>query len=62
VLITGDVKFHDAIAALDSNMTIIDAGHIIEIIFNDVMAEIINNFDGIEAIPSDIDVDPFVTI
>lgn len=59
VLITGDVGFHDAQKALELGIAIIDVGHYMEIIFNDVMAEFLNMFNGIEAYPSEINTNPF---
>ena len=62
VLITGDVGFHDAQLAIASKISIIDPGHNIEIVFNDAMADIINLFDDITAIASEVDTDPFEVI
>ena len=62
LIITGDVGFHDAHNALMKNIAIIDPGHNIEIIFNDIMADFINLFEDITAFPSEIDTNPFEVI
>lgn len=62
VIITGDVGFHDAQAALSMNMNVIDPGHNIEIIFNDVIADFINLFEDITAFASEVDTNPFEVI
>lgn len=62
VLITGDVGFHDAQLAKAAKLCIIDPGHNIEIIFNDAMSQIINMFDDIEAVSSEIDTEPFEVV
>lgn len=62
VLITGDVGFHQAQEALSKGICLIDAGHAIEIIFNDYMADFINLFDNVVALSSEIDTNPFEVI
>ncbi len=62
VIITGDVGFHDAQAALAMNMNMIDPGHNVEIIFNDVIADFINLFDDVIAFASEVDTNPFEVI
>lgn len=60
VLITGDVGFHTAHDALSNNIAIIDAGHIIELVFNDAMTDFIQLFsDDIKVFSSEINIDPF---
>ncbi len=61
-IITGDVGFHDAQLALASKINIIDPGHNIEIIFNDVMADFINLFDEVDCFASEVDTNPFEVI
>ncbi len=62
VIITGDVGFHVAQSALAMNMNIIDPGHNIEIIFNDVISDFINLFDDVTAFASEVDTNPFEVI
>lgn len=63
VIITGDVKYHEAQDALDMNMCIIDCGHFdTENIFKDVMKRFLDTFDGIEVLSSDVNLNPFKII
>lgn len=63
VIITGDVKYHDAQDALDIGMNVIDCGHFdTEDIFKDVMERFLCNIDEIEVIKSEIYLNPFITI
>jgi len=63
VLITGDVKYHDAQDALDIGMNIIDCGHFdSEDIFKDVMKRFLAEIEEIEVLSSDINLNPFKTI
>ncbi len=62
VIITGDVGFHDAQLALASKINIIDPGHNVEIIFNDVMSDFINLFDEVTCFASEVDTNPFEVI
>ncbi len=62
VIITGDIGFHDAQLALASKINIIDPGHNIEIIFNDVMSDFINLFDEVTCFASEVDTNPFEVI
>lgn len=63
VIITGDVKYHDAQDALDMSMNVIDCGHFdTEDIFKDVMERFLGNIDEIEVIKSEIYLNPFTTI
>lgn len=62
VIITGDVGFHDAQLALSSKINIIDPGHNIEIIFNDVMSDFINLFEEVTCFASEVDTNPFEVI
>jgi dinuclear metal center YbgI/SA1388 family protein len=60
VLITGDMKYHDAQDTLDMGMKVIDCGHFdTEKVFADIMFDYINeNFD-IDIIKSDVNLNPF---
>lgn len=63
VLITGDLKYHEAQDALDMGMNIIDCGHFeSEYMFKDVMKEFLNEKIDIDVIFSDIDLNPIKTI
>ena len=63
VLITGDVKYHDAQDALDMGMNIIDCGHFdSEDIFKDVMKRFLEEIEEIEVLSSEINLNPFKTI
>ena len=63
VLITGDMKYHDAQDALDMGMTIIDCGHFdTEDIFKDVIKNYLDDIEGIEVIKSKINLNPFKII
>lgn len=63
VLITGDLKYHEAQDALDMGMCVIDCGHFeTEDIFKDVMKRFIDGFEEFEVIKSDIYLNPFKII
>ena len=63
VLITGDVKYHDAQDAIDMGMNIIDCGHFdSEDIFKDVMKRFLVEIEEIEVLSSEINLNPFKTI
>ncbi|WFD12105.1 Nif3-like dinuclear metal center hexameric protein [Tepidibacter hydrothermalis] len=64
VLITGDVKYHDAQNALELGIKVIDAGHFgSENIFSDIVEEYLQNkFENIEVLKSKSNINPFVTI
>ncbi|SHK06953.1 Nif3-like dinuclear metal center hexameric protein [Tepidibacter formicigenes] len=64
VLITGDVKYHDAQDALEIGMGVIDAGHFgSENIFSDVVVEYLSDkLSSVNVTKSSIYIDPFVTI
>lgn len=64
VLITGDVKYHDAQNALELGMKVIDAGHFgSENIFSDIVEQYLQNkFQNIEILKSKSNINPFVTI
>ncbi|MEJ8555418.1 Nif3-like dinuclear metal center hexameric protein [Tepidibacter sp. Z1-5] len=64
VLITGDVKYHDAQNALELGIKIIDAGHFgSENIFVDIVEQYLQNkFENIEILKSKSNINPFVTI
>ncbi len=60
VLITGDMKYHDAQDALDMGMKVIDCGHFdTEKVFADIMFKYLSqNFD-IDIMKSDVNLNPF---
>lgn len=63
VLITGDMKYHDAQDALDLGMNVIDCGHFdTEDIFKDAIGVYLNNIEEIEVIKSKINLNPFKII
>lgn len=63
VLITGDMKYHDAQDTLDIGMKVIDCGHFdTEKVFADIMFEYINKEFDIEVIKSNINLNPFKII
>ena len=63
VIITGDVKYHEAQDALDMGMTIVDCGHFdTEDIFKDVMKRFLDSVEGVEIIRSEINLNPFIII
>ena len=63
VLITGDMKYHEAQDALDMNMNVIDCGHFdTEDIFKDVMKRFIDGFEEFETIKSEVYLNPFKII
>lgn len=63
VIITGDVKYHEAQDALDMNMCIVDCGHFhTENIFKDVMKRFLDTFKSVEVINSEINLNPFKII
>lgn len=64
VLITGDVKYHDAQNALELGIKLIDAGHFgSENIFSDIVVQYLQNkFENIEILKSKSNINPFVTI
>ena len=63
VLITGDMKYHDAQDALDIGMNVIDCGHFdTEDIFKDVMKRFIDGFEEFETIKSEVYLNPFKII
>ncbi len=63
VLITGDMKYHDAQDALDMGMNVIDCGHFeSEDIFKDAIRRFLDKIEEIEVIKSDINLNPFKII
>lgn len=63
VIITGDVKYHEAQDALDMNMCIVDCGHFdTENIFKDVMKRFLDTIESIEIIRSEVNLNPFKII
>ncbi|WP_300276091.1 Nif3-like dinuclear metal center hexameric protein [Peptacetobacter sp.] len=61
VILTGDVKYHDAQDVLDMGMNLVDCGHFdSEDIFKDVMSDFLKNeFKDIEVMKSEINLNPF---
>lgn len=63
VIITGDVKYHEAQDALDMGMCIVDCGHFdTENIFKDVMKRFLDNTTTLEVISSEVNLNPFKII
>lgn len=63
VIITGDVKYHEAQDALDMNMCIVDCGHFdAENIFKDVMKRFLDTIESVEIIRSEVNLNPFKII
>ena len=63
VIITGDVKYHEAQDAIDMGMSIIDCGHFdTENIFKDVMKRFLDSIEEVETIRSEIYLNPFKII
>lgn len=63
VIITGDVKYHEAQDALDMDMCIVDCGHFdTENIFKDVMKRFLDTMESVEIISSEININPFKII
>lgn len=63
VIITGDVKYHEAQDALDMSMSIIDCGHFdTEDIFKDVMKRFLDKLEDVEVIKSEVNLNPFKII
>lgn len=63
VLITGDMKYHEAQDAIDMGMCVIDCGHFeTEDIFKDVMKRFVDTFEEFEVIKSEINLNPFKII
>lgn len=63
VLISGDVKYHEAQDILDMGMCLIDCGHFeSENIFKDVMKRFLDTIDDIETIKSNTNLNPFTII
>ena len=63
VIITGDVKYHDAQDALDMGMCIVDCGHFeTEDIFKDAMKRFLDDIEEINVMKSDIYLNPFTII
>ena len=63
VIITGDVKYHEAQDALDMGMCIIDCGHFdTEDIFKDVMKRYLDTLEDIQILKSEVNLNPFKII
>lgn len=64
IIITGDVKYHDAQDAVELGIGVIDAGHFgSENIFSDIVIEYLkNNIKNIEIMKSNTNINPFITI
>lgn len=60
VIITGDVKYHDAQDALDMGMSIVDCGHFeTEDIFKDIMKRFLDGIEEVETTKSSVNLNPF---
>lgn len=62
VLITGDTSYHQAQHALENNICLIDAGHHLEIIFNDIMRDFVALICDEVVLASEIDSNPYEVI
>lgn len=62
VLITGDTGYHQAQHVLENNMCMIDAGHHLEIIFNDIMRDFLAMICDEKILASEIDSNPYEVI
>ena len=63
VIITGDVKYHEAQDALDMGMSIVDCGHFdTEDIFKDVMKRFLDTFEDVETVKTEVCLNPFKMI
>lgn len=62
VLITGDTGYHQAQHALENNICLIDAGHHLEIIFNDIMRDFVALITEEVVFSSEIDSNPYEVI
>ncbi|MGL4914075.1 MAG: Nif3-like dinuclear metal center hexameric protein [Romboutsia sp.] len=63
VIITGDIKYHDAQDALDIGMNVVDCGHFdTEDVFKDAMKRFLDTIDEIDVMKSEIDLNPFIII
>lgn len=62
VLITGDTGYHQAQHALENNICLIDAGHHLEIIFNDIMRDFVALISEEVVLASEIDSNPYEVI
>ncbi|WP_455538349.1 Nif3-like dinuclear metal center hexameric protein [Terrisporobacter sp.] len=63
VIITGDVKYHEAQDALDMGMTIVDCGHFdTEDIFKDAIKRFLDRIENVEIIKSEVYLNPFKII
>ncbi len=62
VLITGDSGYHTAQYAIENNICLIDAGHHLEIIFNDIMRDFLALICDERVLASEIDSNPYEVI
>lgn len=62
VLITGDTSYHQAQHALENNICLIDAGHHLEIVFNDIMRDFVALVTEETVLSSEIDSNPYEVI
>ncbi len=62
VLVTGDTGYHQAQHALENNICLIDAGHHLEIIFNDIMRDFVALICDETVLASEIDSNPYEVI
>ena len=60
VLITGDMKYHDAQDSIDMGMKVIDCGHFdTEKVFTDIMFDYISDNFELDVIKSEVNLNPF---
>ena len=64
VFITGDISYHQGHQALDSDMLVIDASHYIESVYNQAMAQVLNQAKvkkqwDVEILSSEVSTNPF---
>lgn len=63
VLITGDVKHHEALDALDRGIALIDGSHYFtELIFIPYITELLNGIGNIDVFSTSVDTNPFIII
>ncbi|WOO87488.1 Nif3-like dinuclear metal center hexameric protein [Mollicutes bacterium LVI A0039] len=62
VLITGDTGYHQAQHALENNICLIDAGHHLEIVFNDIMRDFVSLICDETVLASEIDSNPYEVV
>lgn len=60
--LTGDVKYHEALDAMELDINVIDIGHYAEHVFKENMQKIVSNLCDCEVVISEINTNPFKTI